>query len=99
MNNIEQVKIADITFGYANQKLIAALDVRGKAIAHNKFDKVRKESKKIAELVADEKIKSDLTRPTAAFIVFEEEEGAATALKSTKKKGETEGFKFHMKFD
>jgi len=80
LSRFEEVKIADIIFGYVNQKLIAALATRGHAIARNKFDKVRKEDAKIGELIETEF--DELTRPTAAFIIFEEEEGAAQAVKA-----------------
>ena len=51
INQIDEVKIADITFGYSNQKLIAALKDRGTEIAHNKFDDVRKEDEKIHKII------------------------------------------------
>jgi len=44
---------------------------------------VSKEDSKIAELVLEKY--DQLTRPTAAFIIFEEEEGASQALKATGK--------------
>lgn len=80
LNNMDEVKIADIVFGYANQKLIEALTSRGTYIGKNKFKKMEKEDHKVRDLVKEDF--DSLIRPTAAFVIFEEEEGAAQALKS-----------------
>ena len=76
---ISEIKVADITFAFDNQKLIASLRKRGNSIALNKFDEVNKENEKINQLFKDEY--TALTVPTSAFITFEEEEGASWALK------------------
>lgn len=47
LNKVEDVKVADITFGYANEELIFALQKRGTLIAHNEFHKLHEEDNKI----------------------------------------------------
>lgn len=38
LNNLEEVKIFDIVFAFANEKLVEALTARGTAIGKNRFD-------------------------------------------------------------
>ena len=74
----KNVNIADIVFSYNNRDLILALRDRGSNIALQKFDKVQEKDAEINELFKDFE---SLTRPTAAFITFEEEDACILALK------------------
>ena len=69
--------IADLVFSYNNANLILALRDRGQQIALQKFDRVQAQDKVINELFKDFE---SLTRPTACFIVFEEEDACNMAL-------------------
>lgn len=71
------VKVADITFAYNNGELIRALRERGNFIALQQFDDADKKEKQINELFSDFE---SLTRPTEAFITFEEASAADLAL-------------------
>ena len=71
------MRIADVVFSYNNSALIHALRARGNFIALQKFDKAQAEDGRINELFKDF---SSLTRPTAAFITFEEEDATIIAL-------------------
>ena len=73
----ENVAIADLNFAYNNSALIHALRQRGGFIALQKFDKVQEKDEEINELFKDFE---SLTRPTACFITFEEEDAASMAL-------------------
>jgi hypothetical protein len=73
----ENVAVADMVFSYNNSKLILALRDRGSHIALQKFDKVQDQDKVINDLFQDFE---SLTRPTACFITFEEEDAASMAL-------------------
>ena len=69
--------VADLVFSFDNYKLISALRDRGTNIAFQRFDRVQKQETVINDLFQDfEK----LTRPTAAFITFEEEDARNLAL-------------------
>lgn len=73
----ENVNVADIVFSYNNSDLIHALRSRGSFIALQQFDKAQSQDEEINALFQDfEK----LTRPTAAFITFEEEDARILAL-------------------
>lgn len=74
---MEKVIIADITFSFNNSQLIKCLKARGRYISLLKFDEVRAEEKKIQAIIEDWKT---LTRPTAAFITFEEEDAFILAI-------------------
>jgi hypothetical protein len=63
------------------------LSTRGTEIAHNKFADVNKKNKLISTLVKENY--NSLIRPTAAFIIFEEEEGASQAKHTKPKEGRT----------
>lgn len=71
------MRVADLVFSYNNSALIHALRARGNFIALQKFDKAQQQDVKINELFSDF---SSLTRPTAAFITFEEEDATIIAL-------------------
>jgi len=73
----ENVAVADMVFAYNNSKLIHALRDRGNFIALQKFDRVQKQDTVINELFKDFE---SLTRPTACFITFEEEDATIIAL-------------------
>ena len=67
----ENVRVADLVFSYNNSKLIHALRDRGQNIALQKFDKVQSQEAVVNDLFKDFE---SLTRPTAAFVTFEEED-------------------------
>lgn len=73
----ENVAVADMVFSYNNADLINALRARGNYIALQQFDRVQKQDSVINELFKDFE---SLTRPTAAFITFEEEDATIIAL-------------------
>lgn len=73
----ENVAVADMVFAYNNSALIHALRDRGNYIALQKFDRVQKQDTVINELFKDFEA---LTRPTACFITFEEEDATIIAL-------------------
>ena len=73
----ENVNVADLVFSYNNSDLINALRVRGGHIATQKFDRAQKTDEVINGLFKDFE---SLTRPTAAFITFEEEDATILAL-------------------
>ena len=73
----ENVAIADMVFSYNNSALIHALRDRGNYIALQKFDLVQKQDAFINALFSDFE---SLTRPTACFITFEEEDATIVAL-------------------
>ena len=77
---LEEVKIADITFAFNNYKLIFALRARGAHIAVNDFDAMRAQEKVVQSLFDSPEEFRELTRPTAAFITFEEEDARTLAL-------------------
>lgn len=73
------IRIANITFGFANQELLAILKERGALVAKGKFEKVPPLNEKI-EKISKEK-KDEMVRPVAAFLTFERQEGKDRALK------------------
>ena len=73
----ENVSVADMVFAYNNSKLIHALRDRGNYIALQKFDQVQKQDRVVNALFRDYE---SLTRPTACYITFEEEDAANLAL-------------------
>lgn len=77
------MRIADLVFSYNNSALIHALRARGNFIALQKFDKAQAQDVKINELFRDF---TSLTRPTAAFITFEEEDATIIALDQKSKR-------------
>lgn len=74
---LSEIKIADVVFAFSNNKLIDELKVRGQAIVAQKWDQFKKSEQKIQALLTDT---ASLTRPTSAFITFEEEEAITFAL-------------------
>ena len=64
-----EVRIANITFGFANQDLIGILRKRGGYCAEGKFEKVPELNKEIEKMCQDNF--DDFTRPVAAFLTFE----------------------------
>ena len=73
----ENVSVADMVFSYNNSALIHALRARGGYIASQQFDKAQKQDQVCNDLFQDFE---SLTRPTAAFITFEEEDATILAL-------------------
>lgn len=65
------IRIANITFGFNNQELIALLTERGTLITKGELSKVPAVNSKIDELMKGEK-RSEIIRPVAAFITFEQ---------------------------
>jgi len=80
--DMEKVVIADITFSFNNSELIKCLRARGRNISLQKFDEVRAEEKKIQAIIENWQT---LTRPTAAFITFEEEDAFLLAIEEAEK--------------
>jgi len=70
--------VADIVFSFNNNKLLNALKDRGQNIALQRFDRVQKMDAEINVIFRDFE---SLTRPTAAFITFEEEDATIIAKK------------------
>lgn len=73
----ENVAIADIVFSYNNSKLIHALRDRGQSIALQKFDKMQRQEEYFHLFIKDF---DAVTRPTAAFITFMEEDAKLMAM-------------------
>lgn len=74
-----EIRIANVTFGFANQQLLRLLKERGTLIAKGKFEKVPPINEKIERLSKEKK--DEFTRPVAAFITFERQEGKDRAMK------------------
>lgn len=64
-----EIRVANITFGFCNQELLAILTERGKLVSAGKFEKVPPLNEKIDELSKTKK--AEYIRPAAAFITFE----------------------------
>lgn len=72
----QNMAVADMIFSYNNSNLILALRERGNNIALQRFDRVQAMDAEINDLFKDFE---SLTRPTAAFITFEEEDAMIIA--------------------
>jgi hypothetical protein len=72
------IKIANITLAFNNPELLKLLINRGSLITAGKFNKVHEENEKIEKYVKNHK--EELTKPVAAFITFEREEGKNRAI-------------------
>lgn len=83
---LKEVRIADISFAFKNNKLIKGLIERGNFIIGQKWKKFHKIEKLLQEKIKDT---GKLTTPTAAFVTFEEEDAVHFALKE---KGDTKAF-------
>lgn len=76
---VDCIKIANISFAFDNDDMIELLEKRGTAICNNKEEEKVKIEKKIDEL---HKSKSEeLSRPVKAFITFETQEGYERAIR------------------
>lgn len=73
----DKIKIANITFGFDNPKLLALLTERGSLVSGGKLEKVPAVNEKIQELIKENK--TELIRPVAAFITFDSQEGKERA--------------------
>ena len=80
--NLDKIKVADLIFGRDNGSMIHLLKKRGEAIAEQEFDIIRSIEKKINKEIKNNY--EQMTTPTSAFIIFEEEEGPLLALRNNK---------------
>lgn len=78
LENVE-IRIANITFAFANEELLGLLKKRGAYVAKGKLTKVPELNTKIDELC--KKNKAEYTRPVTAFVTFERQEGKDRCLK------------------
>jgi len=78
MEDVE-IRIANITFAFANEELLGLLKKRGGYVASGKLHKVPELNAKIDELC--KKNKAEYTRPVTAFVTFERQEGKDRCLK------------------
>lgn len=75
------VKIAMITFAYANAKVINKLIARGAAIKTEAYDKIDQINNTVVEQLAhDNDLLDNMQRPCSVFITCESEEGFNRAL-------------------
>lgn len=79
-SNLGKVRVADITFGRNNGRLIRLLKERGEAIIEQDFKKVHHVEDQINERIRNNYER--LTTPNHAFIVFEEEEGMKISMRN-----------------
>lgn len=87
-----EIRVANITFAFANEELLGLLKKRGALVAKGKFSKIPEINQKIQKLCLEKK--AEYTRPVTAFITFERQEGKDRCLKyfadpKDKKKVET----------
>ena len=81
MNNLgyepdmEEVKIAQITLAFHNEKVINWLRKRGTFIKMEKWDKVDTINDQISEALKDGVLLDKLQTPCSVFATFESEEG------------------------
>jgi hypothetical protein len=73
------IAVANITFGFDNPKLVNELVSRGSTITAGKLEKLPEINEKIDKICKEEK--TELIRPVAAFITFDNQEGKNRALK------------------
>lgn len=78
INHDQDIRIANISFGFDNPSLLDLLTQRGALITAGKLEKVPDINEKIDQLCKDKK--TDLIRPVAAFVTFETQEGKDRAL-------------------
>lgn len=79
---IEQVRVAQISFAYDNSELIKLLKERGEAIMSQEYESIKKIDNKINNLKNEKP--GNLIRPCSAFITFETKEGYNHALNFSK---------------
>jgi len=75
-----------MVFAYNNHELIKLLKDRGAAIIKHDFKEVEEVRQKITAKLKEKDTLYEWTRPTTAFITFEEEEGKFLAKESVKEK-------------
>jgi hypothetical protein len=73
------IKIANISFSFANHKIIRLLEKRGHAIIYQDFKEKEKIEDEI-EILKNKKF-DELVRPNIAYITFETQEGYERAIK------------------
>lgn len=88
-NEVGEVKIADVVFSFNNHKLIKGLQERGKLIASQNFDAMRAKEKEIQSLFDSQEEFKDVTRPTGAFVTFEEEDAKLVAMRGNDTRSKT----------
>jgi len=84
---MQDFRVADLVFSYNNHELISLLKDRGAAIIKHDWKEVENVHSKITAKLKEKDTLYEWTRPTTAFITFEEEEGkifAKETLKDTK---------------
>lgn len=74
-----EIRIANITFAFANEELLGLLKKRGGYVASGKLHKVPELNEKIDTLCKANK--AEYTRPVTAFVTFERQEGKDRCLK------------------
>jgi len=79
INEDKDLKIANINFAYNNSKIIALLIKRGNLIIAGKYSQIKDVNKEIQHILDTERY--DVTRPVAAYISFEKQEGYERAQK------------------
>lgn len=80
MEDVQQIKIAMITFAFDNAKVINWLRYRGTCIKNEDWDGLKATNETIQNaLKTDQELLDKLQRPCAAFVTFESEEGHARA--------------------
>jgi hypothetical protein len=73
------IRIANITFGFDNAKILSLLTQRGTLITKGELEKLPAINAEIDKLCKTKK--TELTRPVAAFITFQRQEGRDRAIK------------------
>jgi hypothetical protein len=74
-----EIRISNISFGFANQELLALLTQRGSLITAGKLNQIPEMNAKIDALSKEKR--TEFIRPVAAFITFEKQEGKDRAIK------------------
>lgn len=79
-----EIKVALTSFAFNNQSLIYLLRERGGYVAYQNYTKVKDVETKINGLIKDAAEFDKVTRPVAAFITFESEDGYSMAMQYEK---------------
>ena len=92
----KEIIVADVVFAFNNHRLIKVLRKRGGNIAAQNFDAVRETEKEVNTLIQENF--DELTRPTAAFITFDNDLGKILAENAYKKDKNRKLLGMPMKF-
>lgn len=84
----KDIEIADICLSYFNGDLIKLLKERGYYICHLQYDKIKEVDAKIHALFANKEAREKIMQPSAAFLIFENEDGRQLALDVSKAESE-----------